>query len=65
MQELTESQARTKLQELRAENKISVLSIGNHGLIFMSIYGHHLKSYDSNIEALKHYLKFTKPLNQN
>lgn len=63
MQTLTESQAEIKLKELRSENKISVLSVGNHGLIFMSIYGHQLKSYTSNIQALNHYLSFIKSCN--
>ena len=54
---MSELDAEMMLKELYKNGKISQLSVGNHGLIFMSIKDGQLKSYQSYKDAYSHYLK--------
>jgi hypothetical protein len=54
--EIGEQESRKKLEELRREKKLD-FSIGNHGLVFMSLNNGFKKSYDNYKEAYEHYLK--------
>ena len=54
--EIGEQESRKKLEELRSEKKLD-FSIGNHGLVFMSLNNGFKKSYDNYKEAYEHYLK--------
>jgi len=53
---VTEQEAKEKLIKLRNDEKLS-FSIGNHGLIFMSLKNGYKKSYDNYKEAYEHYLE--------
>ena len=57
---MSELDAEMMLKDLRKNGEISQLSVGNHGLIFMSVKGGHLKSYESYKDAYSHYLKSNK-----
>jgi hypothetical protein len=53
--EITEQEAKEKLVKLRNEEQLN-FSIGNHGLIFMSLKNGNKKSYDNYKKAYEHYL---------
>jgi len=53
--EVTEQEAKEKLVKLRNEEQLN-FSIGNHGLIFMSLKNGNKKSYDNYKKAYEHYL---------
>jgi len=54
---MSELDAEMMLKDLKKNGQISQLSVGNHGLIFMSIKDGQLKSYQSYKDAYSHYLK--------
>jgi hypothetical protein len=53
---VTEQEAKEKLIKLRNDEQLN-FSIGNHGLIFMSLKNGNKKSYDNYKEAYEHYLE--------
>jgi hypothetical protein len=53
--EVNEQEAKEKLVKLKADGKLN-FSIGNHGLIFMSLKNGNKKSYDNYKKAYEHYL---------
>lgn len=54
--EVSEQEAKEKLIKLRNEQELN-FSIGNHGLIFMSLKNGNKKSYDNYKKAYEHYLE--------
>ena len=54
--EVTEQEAKEKLVKLKEDGKLN-FSIGNHGLIFMSLKNGNKKSYDNYKKAYEHYLE--------
>jgi hypothetical protein len=53
---ISESEARQKLDELKKRGELT-FSVGNHGLIFMSLKGHSMKKYETYKEAYNHYVE--------